>query len=792
MENQQKATVRQREISPKQPAYLSTLLRTKLAIPPVHPISISRARLLTQLDKWREFKVTLISAPTGFGKTTLLSEWASQSSLAVAWISLSESDNEPTRFWAYFVDALAGLSKDATCRAPESFAQDSPELIVAAIQSVIAAIPQEFVLILDDYHNVQNQQIHTALTTLLKYLPEHMHIFIVSRTRPTLPLALLRANRQLYELNPTDLLFTLEEVETFFTQTLGRELSQAQAITIKTRTDGWIAILQLVATWLQEQNDVEEALARIPGNHHYILDYLATEVLHQQPQATQLFLLQTSVLEQFNASLCDAVTGQNNARSMLEQIERVNLFIRPLDSQQSWYSYHQIFRTFLRERLELVLPDLVPILHRRACIWYEQQKRPDVAITYALAGRDFERAAEIILKIGEKMLAAGEVNTMLTWLKALPEELVCLYPLLCLFYAWGLMMVGQFDRAEMWIRNIDYLDKKASFIPEIPMRSLLEQQKSVIPYVQSESAIAVLRAHIAIFWGDISDVEDFTLQAQTSLSSANVFIQSLNTLNVGIIHWLNGNILLAEKAFSAVAVNGKRLNNTYIMLAANCGMMLTHMMRGKRRRAFAIAQQALQIIAHHKNYISPFSAYLYTEISYLLYEWNRLDEAAHYAQEALDYGAKQNLDILVYSYTILSRIALARGDLDEAQKLLQQAEDSTPYSQHRPWIVSRMAEHHVNLALAREDIRQAEYWSQLPELKPFGSLATILPMRVLLAKNQPREALGLAQMYLQDAEGGVLMLLILQAHAYWELNEMDQASQALEKALHLAEPEGYI
>jgi LuxR family maltose regulon positive regulatory protein len=770
-------------------SYPFSLLRIRLEIPSVHLMTITRARLLTQLNRCQGFKLTLVSAPTGFGKTTLLSKWANQNSLAVAWISLSESDNDLEHFWACVVNALTSLATDTDAREPEILALNSPESIVAAMTNLASALAQEFALVLDNYHIIQNPQIHLVLTRLLDYLPKQMHILISSRSRPRLPLARLRACRQLNELGPEDLLFTQEEIKTFFSRTLGENLSSSQASTIKACTDGWAAILQLVAIWLQKQKDGWEALTRISESHHYIHDYLATEVLQQQPRALQLFLLQTSILEQFDSSLCNAVTGQTHAQMMLEEIERANFLIASPNNQQNWYGYRQVFRTVLRERLGQVLPNLVPILYRRACAWYEQQKRFDEAIAYALAGRDFEKAAELILKIGEKMLVSGETSTLLAWLKALPEELTCLYPLLCLFYAWCLMMAGQFDAAETWIRNIDYLDKQVSFFPETQVQPPLAQKENDTRSTR-ESTIAVLRAHIAIFWGDISHVADFTLQAQTSLSGENAFVQSLNMLNVGVVNWLEGNILSSEEAFTAAAMQGKRLNNTYIMLAAACGLTLTNMLREKYRRAFAIAQHALQTIMHQKNDLSPFSAYLYTETSYLLYGWNRLDEAAHYAREALEYGEKQNRDILIYGYTILSRIMLAKGNLDEAEKLLRQAEGNLPYSQHRPWIVSRMAGHHVRLALACNDLQRAEFWSRVPDLQYFGSSATILRMRVLLARKQPCEVLKLAQE--NGAQNKEIRLLILQARSYQELGELSNALQTLDKIVQIAEPEGYV
>lgn len=778
-----------RDIPTGYPLHAMPLLRTKLRIPPVHPLSIPRPHLMARLHRSKEFKLTLVSAPTGFGKTTLLSEWATQCAHPVLWISLNESDNDPAHFWTYMIDALVSLAGQTDEKAQALLSFTSVESILAAVTGIAAAISQEFMLILDDYHTIQNPQIHSAFTLLLEYLPAHMHICLASRTRPPLPLARLRAYRQLYELRPEALLFTLEEIEMFLTRTLGQELSPGQAVAIKTRTEGWVAIIYLVAIWLQEQKEGWQALERMPGDQRYILEYLTEEVLQQQPQAVQEFLLKTSILAQFNSNLCNAVTGQSDAQVLLEQIERANLFLVPLDQQQSWYGYHQLFRAYLRARLEQVFSDLVPLLHKRARAWYEQQGMTAEAVTHALAVGDFEHTTESILKVGEKMLMRGEIDTLLSWLKALPEEFVRLSPPLCLFYAWSLMMVGQFDAAEMWLGNLDDIDKEKDCMPELPRQDLTSWD--IIPYVPS--IIAVLRAHIAIFWGEISRVANFTLQAQETLPQENVFVLSLNMLNLGVAKWLGRDVSGAEAAFTAAATSGRHLDNNYVMLAADCGLVMTQMMQGKRRRAFAIAQQALQLAAKHKNYLSPFSMYLYTETSQLFYEWNKLEEAAHYAHEALAYGDKENMDIQMYSYALLSRIELARGNLDEAQKFIVRAEEGLLYSQHRPWISARLAEQLVELALVRKDLHKAEYWSQLPELQQFGSLAVILPMRVLLAKNQPREALRLAQVYLQDSEQhGRLLPMILQARAYQDLDEASEAARILDEALRLAEPEGYI
>jgi LuxR family maltose regulon positive regulatory protein len=763
----------------------SSLLQTKLHIPPVHALCISRPRLLSQLNNCSLYKLTVISAPAGFGKTTLLSEWASQSSLPIIWLSLNESDNDAAQFWMYIMAGLRRLSEQPGEVEPMLPSLNSQDALLARITYLISTIACEFVLILDDYHSIQNEQIHSTLASLLDYLPAHMHICIISRTRPPLPLPRLRAYRQLYELHPADIAFTLQELETFLTRTSGKAPPPGKALALKTYTDGWIAMVHLVNIWLQEQHDGWDALERLPDNHRYILDFLAEEVLQRQPPAMQSFLLQTSILEQFNTELCNAITGRNDAQQILEQIERAHLFMAPLDEKRHWYNYHPLFRTFLRGRLAQTRPDQVRFLHQRACAWYEQHAMPGEAIAHALVIQDVEKAINCILQAGEAILMQGAATTLLHWLEALPEERVRLYPQLCLYYAWSLMMTGQFETADSWMENIDSIEKKVSS----NSRPSREMQKGQSPYVQS--IIFVLRAHITIFWGEIGDVARLALKAQQELPEANLLIQSLNTLNIGVVKWLGKDLIAAKDAFTAAAVGGKRLHNNYIKLAADCGLVLVHMEQGKHRQAFAIAQPACQLISRHPSTRSPFSIYLYTETAFLLYQWNRLEEATHFAKEALAYGEKHNRDLLIYGYTLLSRITQAQGNLDEAWDLIQRAEHFLPLSHRRPWILCRLAQQYVPLALACNKHTLAAKWAQIPELEFFEGLAILLPMLVSLSQNNPHETLQLAQSEPEKAQE-VLTVVLLRALAYQQLGEMNSACTDLDTVLQRAEPEGHI
>ncbi|HEY1354227.1 MAG TPA: LuxR C-terminal-related transcriptional regulator [Ktedonobacteraceae bacterium] len=396
------------------------LLRTKLAIPSLRPHILPRPHLVAEINKGLDFKLTLISAPAGFGKTTLLSEWACQRMPPLIWISLSESDNDPAQFWTYVSMALASLSEQVASRVLELLSHGRYEAIQTELTNVLVSLPQEFVLVLDDYHTIQNEAIHTAVISLLEYLPWHIRVVIASRTRPPFPLSRLRAYRQLYELRPADLLFTPPEVELFFIRTLGRTLSPELVETITAQTEGWIAILNLIAIWAQEQKGDEEMLRHISDQHPYILEYLEDEILHRQVAEIQRFLLQTSILSRFNCSLCNELTEQTGSHLLLEQLWQANLFLTPCSTQPDWYSYQPFFQSFLHRRLTQIFPGQLPTLHRRASAWYEKQEMYADALFHMLTIQDYEKSADILLNHGDAILLRSEADTLLPLLKDIP------------------------------------------------------------------------------------------------------------------------------------------------------------------------------------------------------------------------------------------------------------------------------------------------------------------------------------------------------------------------------------
>ena len=421
----------------------SPLLETKLYLPKWRPGLVARPKLIERLDQGADRKLTLVSAPAGSGKTTLLAEWLSVTAAGerpAAWVSLDPSDNDPTFFFAYLITALqtvqAGVGESALSLLHSP--QPPPlETLLGTLLNEISAISHDFVLVLDDYHLIDSEPVHDGTAFLLEHLPSQMHLIIASRSDLPLPLSRLRGRGELAELRASDLRFTSDEAAAFLNEVMGLDLSTQDVAALEARTEGWIAPLQLAALSMQGRDDVAGFITAFSGDDRYIVDYLVEEVLQRQPERVRSFLLQTSVLDRLSGPLCDAVTGQQRGKRMLEALERWNLFVVPLDDKRQWWRYHHLFVDFLRTHSLEEQPDRVPILHRRASEWYEQNGLPSDAVHHALAAGDVERAAGLVELHLRAMLINNQEGTLLGWLRALPDDLARTRPVLSVGYAWA-------------------------------------------------------------------------------------------------------------------------------------------------------------------------------------------------------------------------------------------------------------------------------------------------------------------------------------------------------------------
>ena len=527
------------------------ILATKLYIPPPRPNVVLRPRLITRLNEGLHGRLTLISAPAGFGKTTLLSEWIAGCKWPVAWLSLDESDNDPSQFLTYLVAALQTIDNDMGAGMLSILQSPQPrpaELFLTSLINAVAQAPQEFILALDDYHRIEARPIHNALTFLLDHLPPQMHLAIVSRSDPPLPLARLRGQRTLTELRAADLRFTPDEAATFLNQVMRLDLSAADVAALETRTEGWIVGLQMAALSMQGRADTASFIRAFTGSHRFIIDYLVEEVLQRQVERVRDFLLQTSILDRLSGPLCDAVSGQGDGRAMLEALERGNLFVVPLDEERHWYRYHHLFADMLQARLTREQPDQAPLRHRRASEWYEQNGLPSDAIRHALAAEDFERAADLVELAWPAMRRSRQEATVLGWVKALPDKLIRARPVLSVVSAWALLDGGELEAAEARLRDTErWLGTAADMRerPEAPSAGMGVAEMVVVDQEQFRSlpaSIANARAYRAQALGDVAGTVTYARRALDLLPEGDYYERGTTAALLGLAYWASGNL----------------------------------------------------------------------------------------------------------------------------------------------------------------------------------------------------------------------------------------------------------
>jgi LuxR family maltose regulon positive regulatory protein len=644
------------------------LLATKLYIPSIRPELVSRPHLIERLNAGLHRKLTLISAPAGFGKTTLLSEWVAACERPVAWVSLDKGDNDPTRFWAYFMAALQTLQADAAQAAVGEAAlsvlqspQPPPiEALLTGLINEIASIPAPFILALDDYHLITTQPIHDALAFLLDHLPPPMHLAIATRADPPLPIARLRGRGQVTELRLTDLRFTPDEAAEFLNQVMSLELSADDVAALASRTEGWIAGLQMAAASMQGRKDTASFIQAFTGSDRYILDYLVEEVLHHQPRHIQTFLLQTAILDRLTAPLCDALLDIRDwildideqteypisntqypisnlqSQTILEYLESSNLFIIPLDNERRWYRYHRLFADLLRQRLHQRHPDLVPILHQRASEWHEQNGLMAEAIEHALSGEDFERAAALVEQVAEATLMRSEVATFLSWVEALPDELVRARPTLCVFHAWALLWRGlPLDEVESRLQDVG-------------------EDVDLTP-----GKVAALRGFMAIFQGQLARATKLCRQALEQLPEDDVFWRSISTWMLSISELADGDLRTGSRALDEVVRMSQKAGNVMIAVPAVCHLARLSDRQGQLHKAQAIYQRALELGTDESGRRLPIASEALIGLGRLSYEWNDLESAARYLEESIALSQQWSEAAALDAYVPLARVRQA-------------------------------------------------------------------------------------------------------------------------------------
>ncbi|MCJ7623543.1 MAG: hypothetical protein MUO76_08555, partial [Anaerolineaceae bacterium] len=547
----------------------TTLLNTKLLIPPSPKNVIHRPRLIERLNENTACKLTLISAGAGFGKTTLLSEWVQQSQSPTAWISLDQRDNDPSRFWLYVIGALQTIFPDFGDASISILRSSQPLQIEKLLTSMINEITEttgRFTLILDDFHLITESEINAGIIFLLRNQPEKMHMILSSRANPPWPLARLRARGEMIELRAQDLRFTLKETAQFINDIMKLDISMNEMTVLEDRTEGWIAGLQMAAISMRGSKDKSRFIQELNGSHHFILDYLMEEVLAQQPPAIQDFLLKTSILDRLSSSLCDTVMGADDSQTILYNLEQSNLFLIPLDDERRWYRYHHLFANLLLNRLEQTQPDQLPILRRNASAWYEQNGSLSEAVGYALEANNIEQVARLVTKNALVMIYHGELSTPLSWLDALPSQASRSRPWLCIAHAWALAQFGRFSAVEPLLQDAE----KGCFDSD----ALAEK-------LRIAGHISAIRGYVTALKGEKSQAVELTKTALEHLPANDLMARGYTTTLLGTILRDCGDFVGAAKASEEAIAISQMAGDIYLTAEVFCDLAALQFLQGR-------------------------------------------------------------------------------------------------------------------------------------------------------------------------------------------------------------------
>ncbi|HUT19581.1 MAG TPA: LuxR C-terminal-related transcriptional regulator [Anaerolineae bacterium] len=825
------------------------LLKTKLFIPPPPPRLVSRPRLVERLNEGLQLgrKLALISAPAGFGKTTLLSEWIGQVDRPVAWVSLDESDNDPTRFWSYVIAALQtvrpefGLATQAALHATGTQRLAMTGLLTGTLNE-LAECPEPLALVLDDVHWVTEPQIHDALAFLVAHLPPGLQLILSTRADPPWALGRLRARGQLSELRIDDLRFSHAEAAAFLEQAVGVELAPETIATLDDRAEGWIAGLQMAALSMRGRDDIASFTAALSGTHRFILDYLVEEILDRQPTDAQTFLLQTSILERMTGPLCDAVTGRSDGQAMLSRLDRDNVFLVPLDDERRWYRYHQLFADLLRSRLSHDLPGHVPTLHRQASEWYEEHGLITEAVHHALRAGDPEQAARLVERDALSMVYRGELATLEGWLDALPEGVMYAHPWLCVARAWALVYMGQLDGVERLLHEaVGGSGLPADSTPEgLGSHGAITSPgggqavgTSHADTRRLRGHIAALRAYAAFLRWDGPGGTALAQEALAYLPRDDLTARGLVGMLLGMALYGSGDLAGAEQAFAKAVAAGRAAGATDIAVNALCELADLQVTRGQLRQAAATCQDALRMASSAtgpgKRQL-PIAGYAHGRLSTVLRERNDLPAAIHHAQACVALSKSwAQADAQILGHVFLARALAANGDDAGALDAIQEAQRIA--SEVSPRYGDFVAAQEARLQVAMGDIAAARRWQQASGLGADDELSRATPNYILLARVLLAEALSssaggarsaagagrgqrpgrgsgqvdrsldqaltltarlLDAAGAEGANGRAVEILSLRAVALHARGARDQALGALERALSLAQPEGYV
>ena len=772
------------------------LLATKLHLPRAPRGFVARPRLVDRIDDGLTRELTLISAPAGFGKTSLLADWSQRRERRVGWLSLDAGDNDPVRFWRHALAALDRARPGVAERAAPLLGPPAPasfEAVATAVVNELATDDGDAPLVLDDYHVIEAQPVHASLQFLLEHQPPGLHVVLATRADPQLPLARLRARGQLAELRAAELMFTVEEATALLREAAGLELRDDEVAPLVSRTEGWAAGLQLAALSLHRQPDVAGFLESFSGSHRHVLDYLTEEVLEQQPESVRAFLFETAVLDRLSGPLCDAVTGRADGQQMLEAIEGANLFLAPLDEVRGWWRYHPLFADLLRARLQQQDPERMRELHRNAGLWHEEHGPVDDAVSHALAAGDATWAAQLIERHADELLLRSERATLQRWLAALPPGAIDARPRL-------LITQTRFAGLEEVEDLLDAAERALAHTADEPYEPSAGLGVSRLANVPG--MIAIGRAFVSFSRGDAEATMEGASRALAEIGPGEWWLDSLAQALVGAAALLRGQLREAERALTSCLARWQAAD-VHDMVELWCQYLgKIQCARGRFDLAAETYQQILEVGAAPDRPVRPAASTAHVGIAFVAYHRNDLDTALEHLDEGLrlcrQFG---NPDSLANGLAILAWIRRVRGDVSGALEAMEEAErvsDPTVVD-----LLNPVPAHLARLRLSLGDVAAAARWTEQRGLAADDEpsypreVAHLLLARVLLAQDQPDRALRLldrlhAAAVAQARTGGVIEIQALRALGLAALGDDDGAVATLAEALALGHPQGYV
>lgn len=790
------------------------ILTTKLFIPSPRKAAVTRLRLIDRLNEGvsMDLKLTLISAPAGFGKTTLVGQWVSGCGRPVAWLSLDEGDNDAARFLAHLAAALRTIDDTIGSEAVRMLESSQPpdaDTFLTLLINEIAAYPSPLLLVLDDYHIIDAAGVDEALRFLLEHLPNNLHLVVASRDDPRLPLGRLRGRGLMTELRAADLRFTSAETEDFLNRGMGLGLTAEDAAVLEARTEGWITGLQLAGLSLRGREDIPSYIRSFAGDDRYVIDYLAEEVLRRLAEPERDFLLQTSVLDRLSGALCDAVTGGEDGQRRLEALERGNFFVVPLDNRRGWYRYHHLFAEVLAVHLKAAGSGRMSELHRRASEWFERNGTAADAIRHALAGEDYERAAAMIELACPEMSRLRQEATMLGWMKALPDGYIRRRPVLGVWFAGALLTAGEPEGVEDRLRDAERWLGSTE-----PRESAVDSPNGmavadVEQFRRLPASIAMYRAGLALARGDAAAALPHARLVLDRAPEEDHYSRGAADGLLGLASWTLGDIETAYRTFANGMASLRVAGNISDAIGGSIALADIRIAQGRLREAMEIYERGLRLAREQGEPAMRGTADMYAGMSELRREQDDLPAAMQLLSRSRSQGEHTGFPQYRYRWRVaMARLQAAQGNSDDAIALLDEAEECYEgdlFPNVRP-IAAMRARIHIATGRLGEAIEWArsQGLSAGDELGYVREFEHITLARLLLARYENerderflREATGLLARLLRAADdggraGSALEILIAQALACRMQGDAAAALVPLERALTLSEPEGYV